>query len=93
MAESIAHLKIEDQIQIIYDAYPRRRDIGAARKAIKRALADKEIPGPAAKRADTLLRAVHRYNEFVVLKRVERDYIPYPATWFNRKSYLNGMGM
>lgn len=78
-------------IKEIYTAYPRHRDIEAARKAIRRALRDPEIPGPASGRAAFLLNATKMFAEHVQKRGTERDYIPYPATWFNRKSYLNSV--
>jgi hypothetical protein len=75
----------------IFRLYPRKRDIGAAREAIRAALKDTEIPCPKNQRAAFLINAVKTYAAFVESKKTDQYMIPYPATWFRRKSYLNGV--
>ena len=78
-------------IEKIYQAYPRRRDRKAAYKAIRKAITDPEIPVAPSKRGEFVLRAVMMYAIYVDANRTDRDKIPYPATWFNRGSYLNSL--
>lgn len=91
----IAESKIVCDIdsQSIYNSYPRRRDIAAARVAIQRAMKDTEIPCAAKDRPLFLALAVGLYSLVCKREGKELTYIPYPATWFNRKSYLNGSKM
>jgi hypothetical protein len=82
---------IERSVVEIYNAYPRRRDRHAAHKAIRKALNDPAIPVPQASRAEWLRNAVETYATYVNKRGLEKDKIPYPATWFNRGSYLNSI--
>jgi len=77
------------QAEAIYREYPRKRDVGAARKAIRRALRDTEIPVVAEQRFIYLQAATRLFALWTQENKTEKDYVPYPATWFNRKSYLN----
>lgn len=63
--------------EAIYQAYPKKVAPDAARKAIKKAL--KKIDG------ETLLKRTREYAAAIVWK--ERQFIPNPATWFNRESF------
>lgn len=74
----------DEQVMVLYRMYPRSRDIGAARRAIRSALNDREIPH--ADRYLYLQTAVDLYRRHCP---EDPKMIPYPATWFNRKSYLN----
>ena len=80
----------EALVDQIYAAYPRRRDPGTSKRAIRKALVDPDIPHE--NRGAFLLAAVEMFAEFCRCNYVEerKKYIPYPATWMNRKSYLNG---
>ena len=82
---------VEKSVVEIYNTYPRRRDRHAAHKAIRKALNDPAIPVPQAGRAEWLRKAVETYAAYVVKRSIEKDKIPYPATWFNRGSYLNSI--
>lgn len=73
----------------IYAAYPRKVAKPAALKAIEKALkaARKEdsISGAA-----NLLKAVQAYAEAVSQwPKDARQFVPHPATWFNRGSYTD----
>ena len=83
--------KTEQMVEQIYQAYPRRRDKKAARKAIMKAMWDHEIPLPLTRRPAFVLEATRRYAKFVSDRATPQDKIPYPATWFNRGSYLNSL--
>lgn len=64
----------------IYAAYPRKVGRKTALRAITTALK--------AVQADNLLALTKAYAEAVAKwPPAERQYIPYPATWFNRGSY------
>lgn len=78
---------MDSEVDAIYNEYPRKRDVGAARVAIRRALMDAEIPTN--DRIRFLKIATWLYAKHVKEKKVEQHLIPYCATWFNRKSYLN----
>jgi len=66
----------------IYANYPRKVAKREALKAIKRALATET--------AESLLEAVKAYSEAVATwPEDERQFIPHPATWFNRGSYAD----
>lgn len=76
---------VEDAaIMVLYRSYPRPRDVEAARRAIRGALVDTEIPHP--DRYLFLQVAVQLYKTHY---KGDPKMIPYPATWFRRKSYLN----
>lgn len=70
---------LDEQIENIYQAYPRKKGRGQALRAIKTAL--KEI------KFETLLKHVQDYAE--QCKGQNPEYIPYPATWFNGKRWLD----
>jgi len=82
---------VENAVADIYNAYPRRRDRHAAYKAIRKAMSDAAIPVRTQDKAAWLLKAVQVYAAYVITRRVDKDKIPYPATWFNRGSYLNSL--
>ena len=79
--------EIVQQVEEIYEAYPRRRDPHAARLAIRTAIADAEIPHP--DKFSFLLTAVMMFALHCKSTNKDASYIPYPATWIRRKSYLN----
>lgn len=78
-------------IDEIYNAYPRKRDKYAAYKAIRKAIKDPSIPVPLKDRAAFVLKAVKAYATHIESTSVQREMVPYPATWFNRGSYLNSI--
>lgn len=80
--------RAEDIAKILAE-YPRRRDLGAARSAVSAALADGEIPVPVAERAEYLRVATRLFARWCAVNKKEQEWIPYPQTWFRRKSYLN----
>lgn len=72
-----------DEINSIYQAYPRKIAKQAALKAIEKALKRLEGPGEVA----YLLAVTREYAQSPAGNNGE--YTPYPATWFNRSSYLD----
>jgi hypothetical protein len=80
----------EDQVQAIYQAYPKHEAKQDALKAIRTALA-KVSP-------DALIEAVHAYAAAVTEWSAEdREYIPLPASWIrkgkwedDRKNWIRG---
>lgn len=79
----------DKEIAEIYALYPRKRDPQAARTAIASALRDDEIPTSPGDRFQFLKVATKLYAQFCTLHKKEEKWIPYPQTWFHRKSYLN----
>lgn len=77
------------QVLRIYQEYPRKKCPEFARRAIKKALRDTEIPVPRGQRYLYLLTATILYATWVKKNGKDPNYIPHPATWFNGKSYLN----
>lgn len=77
------------KVRMIYDSYPRKVAVGYARNAIARALKDTEIPVAANMRFLYLLTATRLIAKYHQDKKTPKEKIPYPATWFNGKSYLN----
>ena len=67
----------------IYQAYPRHLGKGDALKAIKKALESIDDPTP----VESLLAIVREYAESPAGQLGQ--YTPYPASWFNAKSYLD----
>jgi hypothetical protein len=69
----------------IYNAYPlrvaRKRSLEAIKNAIDRLIEEGEHD------AKWLLQRVKDYDSAVCFK--EKQFIPYPATWFNRESYYD----
>lgn len=63
----------------IYDAYPKKVAKQEALKAIEKACT--QIP------PDELLRRVKAFADQMRIEGKDPQYIPYPATWFNRGSY------
>lgn len=66
-----------EEVERIYQAYPRKISPGDARKAIRKALAAVSF--------DELLEAVKAYAKSV--NGSDRKFVPYPATWFNRERW------
>lgn len=67
------------QIQQIYELYPRKVGKKEALKKIEIALREINF--------DEMCRIVSLYAECV--KNKDPDYVPYPATWFNKGRYLD----
>ena len=72
-------MSLPDQCRVIYEAYPRKVGRGAAMKAILKAL--KAVP------YEELLEAVREYAR--AREGQEREYTPYPATWFNQERWAD----
>lgn len=70
---------MDDQVELIYRAYPRKVAKGAATKSIRKALTKVSF--------DALLAAVDEYARACKQTGKERDFIPYPATWFNQERW------
>lgn len=70
-------MNIEEQAVALYRAYPRKVARGAAIKAIKRALRKEEF--------EVLMEAVTEYA--AAREGQDRQYTPYPATWFNQERW------
>lgn len=68
-----------DELQAIYEAYPRHVGKIAAIRAIQKALVRIDHP--------TLLDRVQRYAEKVRKDGTDKQYIPHPATWMNEGRY------
>ena len=70
----------EDAAEAIYQAYPRHIAKGAALKAIRNAIKPD--------RADYILERTKAFAAAVEKwPWADRQFIPHPATWFNRESY------
>lgn len=67
------------QIETLYGLYPRHIGKRAAGKAIEHALRLKPF--------DDLLLSVQNYARLVSKNGTDPQFIPHPATWFNRGSY------
>lgn len=66
--------------ELIYALYPRKQGKKAALQAIKRALSVKP--------KDAILEATKAFSDAVgAWPAADRQFIPHPATWFNRGSY------
>lgn len=72
-------INLRKQIKALYEAYPRKIAKSDAEKAIKRALAREKFP--------VLLEAVQEFAKVNANK--ERQYLPYPATWFNASRWTD----
>jgi uncharacterized protein YdaU (DUF1376 family) len=81
----------EAQTERLYGLYPRKRDKLDAKKAIRKAVGvvmagDPDHPAmPLEDALDYLAQRVTLYARCV--QDCERDYIPYPASWFNAGSF------
>jgi len=77
------------KINMLYAEYPRKIAVGYARSAIAKALKDTEIPVLKDRRFLYLMTAVKLVAKYHKDKGTPKEKIPYPATWFNGKYYLN----
>jgi hypothetical protein len=81
----------EAQLEQLYRLYPRKRDKLAAKKAIRKALGvvmagDPDHPAMALDEAlDYLAQRVTLYARCV--QGCDREFVPYPASWFNAGSF------
>jgi hypothetical protein len=94
-AAQLAYVSV-DQVQKLYDLYPRKREPIHARKAIRTAInvvmaGDPDHPAMSRNEAlDYLAQRLTLYAKCV--QGYEREFIPYPATWFNAGSFWDGDG-
>ena len=72
-------MKTSEQAITLYAAYPRKVGRGAAIKSITRALKTATF--------EELLEAVETYAR--ARENQDRQYTPYPATWFNQQRWLD----
>lgn len=80
---SVGSITAED----IYAAYPRKVGRADALKAIGKILAVRGTNSPG---AVILLKAVQSYAAAVAQwPAADKQYVPFPATWFNRGSYYD----
>ena len=81
----------DTQIEKLYELYPRKRDKLDAKKAIRKAVGvviagDSGHPAmPIEEAVDYIAERITLYAQCV--QGCNRDYIPYPATWFNAGSF------
>lgn len=75
-----------------YEIYPRHEGKAEAAKAFQRTVFD---PSPRFDSTDltTLMDATLRFAEYVVLKRLERQFIKLPATWLNKACWNDELDM
>lgn len=78
ISPSAAPKPVSPEILAIYDAYPRKVGRQDAIKAIRNALKVSGLP------AATMLERVQLYAKIC---NDPREFMPHPATWFNRGSY------
>jgi hypothetical protein len=74
-----APMQCKEKIDLLYQAYPRKMGKGAASKAIEKALKKVSF--------ETLKGAVEEYAAACKASGLEREFIPYPATWFNQERW------
>jgi hypothetical protein len=70
---------LPDEAEKIYNAYPRKTQRASAIRAISKALKSETF--------ENLLQAVNEYADSPKVKSTQKEYIPYPATWFNSESW------
>jgi len=80
--KTIARFTSSD-VDSIYREYPRKKSPEPAKKAIRKALENLEDEDP----VGALKRRVVLFAQSPA-GRKEKQFIPYPASWFNAKSYL-----
>lgn len=82
-AKATPRLKLDvAAFERFYDAYPRHDAKGAAMKAFPKAV---EKSGDVEK----IVVAARRYAEQVLRDRIEKNFIPLPATWLNAQRWLD----
>lgn len=81
----------ESQVEQVYSLYPRKRDKLDAKKAIRKAVAvvmAGDADHPAMSVADALDYVAQRATLYAqCVQGCDRDFIPYPASWFNAGSF------
>lgn len=70
---------LEQQASEVYEAYPKHKARPFAIRAIKRALMQKGY--------EYILERTKAYSRAITEAKKDIQYIPYPATWFNREEY------
>lgn len=79
----------DEELMLVYKAYPRREAPAAARKAIRKA-AERLAKVKGISQADALAMLRQRVEAYAEQKRFEGtdlQFIPLPATWFNQERY------
>jgi hypothetical protein len=81
----------EDQVEQIYGLYPRKCGKLDAKKAIRKAVSvvtAGDVDHPAMPVEDALNYLASRVTAYAEATRnTDRDFIPYPASWFNAGSF------
>ena len=71
--------KEKTDFDLFWDEYPRKKGIGAARKAFEKAITKTDI--------QTILEAVRKQKTGGQWMRDNGQYIPYPSTWLNQERW------
>jgi hypothetical protein len=88
--KKLSSQKLSQMALTIYPLYPRRIAKDDALKAITKAIqkiADRDYAGDAEQAAEWLSKRVKQYAESPQGRRLDKDKIPYPATWMNGGQY------
>ena len=70
-------MTLEEKVDAIYEAYPRKVAARAGKKAILACLRRHA-------NHDDILEATKKFKLFVGKRRIDKAYIPFPATYFNQ---------
>lgn len=81
LSESKSELnKKEDQFEVFWKAYPKRKNKGQAEKAFKKAAPDEQLMA-------CILTAIEQAKNSEQWLKENGQFIPYPATWLNAKGW------
>ena len=71
--------KPPDKFEVFWKEYPKKKGIGAARKAFEKAIKKASL--------ETLIEAVRKQKQGDQWKKDKGKFIPYPATWLNQERW------
>ena len=71
--------KPPDKFEVFWKEYPKKKGIGAARKAFEKAIKKATL--------ETLIEAVRKQKQGDQWKKDKGKFIPYPATWLNQERW------
>lgn len=72
------------RFQDFWDVYPKKRNRGDAESAWTKINPDDEL-------VEKMIQAVNRFKQSEDWKKEEGQFIPYPATWLNRKGWEDSL--
>lgn len=76
-------LSVEDEFNLLWELYPRKRGKTNALKAYEKARTDKKNPVT----MDAVKKGIEAYRKYLIANKTEERFIAHGSTWFNQRGW------